>query len=166
MRASTSVSLTFVRATGDTPIDPDTGLPTVDIRMETPEGTTGQYGEKIPFNIFVSPSGTAYRLDNSASGVGGVIFPEEDGTITETVQVSFDGTNTASLPYPVSSISNPVWKGNSLGAVSLQGNNVISSQAGFSYLDIDVTRQYFGHSIMVPEQDADEFPVKIVGYIE
>lgn len=168
-RASASVNLTFVASLPDgteIPIDPETGLPVVQITMESDE-TTAAYGNKIFFRVFVSPSGTSYNLENSASQVGGRIYDEDSVDIPGVQKAEFNGSNIASLSPALekSDVVSTRWIGNNLGAISINGNQVVSTRSGLGTLEIKYKRKYFGYSIVVPVQPETSFPVKVAAYV-
>ncbi len=167
-RASTSVSLKFTARTPDgeeLPIGDD-GLPIVDISIEPVGDTTGVFGEKLYFNVFISPNDTTYTLENSASDKGGAFFNEGSGTVEESTSVTFAGTNEANMSVRPDSITSHSWQGNDLGAVSFSGSTVTCSKKGVGVLNINYAKNYFGHSIVVPPiAGLDFLEVAVVAYV-
>jgi|GEM_PF-4265936 len=167
-RASTSVTLRFVARTpeGDEiPVDED-GLPIVDISIEPVGDTTGLFGEKLYFNVFISPNSTAYTLENSASEKGSQFFQEGNGSIEDSTTVQFTGSNESSMTIRPDSITSHSWDANNLGAVSFSGQKVTASKAGVATLSVNYVRNFFGHSIVVPPiLGVDNLEVVVVAYV-
>jgi len=119
------------------------------------------YGEKIYFRVITIPKDMNIRLepsDGSVSNEGTGYFEYEE-------DVQFANTNEANTQYPIDSIVSSEWLGNSLGSISVVGDNIIrATESGVAILRLKYGVTYRSYAATVGPRDYPEYSVLV--YIE
>ncbi|ABK45291.1 hypothetical protein Mmc1_2798 [Magnetococcus marinus MC-1] len=117
--------------------------------------------------------GTAHLLVNNGSetdiqGISasaGTLLTNADQSFTIAEDVTFDGTNSATLSQPARAIQSVIWLGNDLGAVTLapDGMTLLASRAGIAIARITFTVRARSWRLSAPSRVAglDSFPVQV-----
>ncbi|ABK45054.1 hypothetical protein Mmc1_2555 [Magnetococcus marinus MC-1] len=117
--------------------------------------------------------GTAHLLVNSGPETAiqgittstGAVLANADQSFTVTEDVTFDGSNTATLSQPAQSIQSVIWLGNDLGALTLasDGMTVTSTNSSVAIARVTFTVLTRSWRLSVPSRVAglDSFPVQV-----
>ena len=125
-------------------------------------GRTAFYsGETAHLLVHAGPE--VSDIDMAAST--GTISANADQSYQITQDISFDGSNSASLNQPVVSIDSVIWLGTDLGELSLEtdGMTVTASNSGVAIARITCTVQAKSWGLSAPSTvaDLDSFPVQV-----
>lgn len=155
--ANSSMTVTFVTESSDS------ATIVVELDGEKIEEVYGEdktqflYGEKAYFKIYKYPSDLSIAITQS----DGTIASEGSGTSDESENITFTNSKTGSTSKPVKSVTGSEWLGNSLGAVSVVGEDVTANTKGVGILALDYTASFTRHSLTVSGKSEDEYPVLV-----
>ncbi|MBF0370318.1 MAG: hypothetical protein HQL52_12770 [Magnetococcales bacterium] len=103
--------------------------------------------------------------DISVAASTGTLSANADQSYQVTQDVSFDGSNSASLNQPAVSIDSVIWLGADLGEISLEtdGMTVTAANSGVAIARITCTIQAKSWGLSAPSEvaDLDSFPVQV-----
>ena len=119
------------------------------------------YGEKIYFRVITIPKDMNIRLESS----DGSVSNEGTGYFEYEEDVQFANTNEANTQYPIDSIISSEWLGNSLGSISVIGDNTIrTTESGVAILRLRYGVTYRSYAATVGPRDYPEYSILV--YIE
>ena len=118
-------------------------------------------GETAHLLVHAGPEVSEIDVASSA----GSLSANADQSYQVTQNVSFDGTNSASLNHPAISIDSVIWLGADLGNLSLEtdGMTVTSESSGVAIARVTCTVQAKSWGLSAPSEvaDLDSFPVQV-----
>lgn len=122
------------------------------------EKTKFLYDTKAYFRVYPFPTDLTLTIAPS----DGSVANEAGGLIQKTELVTFANEKEASTQFAIQSIISSKWFGNSLGAISASGGNVIrAASEGVAVLEITYTTLYVGKSLTLPFRAEPEYPVVV-----
>jgi len=115
------------------------------------------YGSKAYYQVFTSPEDLVLTQVQS----DGTISPEGSGTAEIEEFIHFVDSYESNVTYPVRSIISSEWLGTNLGAVSVEGDKIKSSQKGVGVLKITYSAYFRRFALSLSTRDEEVYYVMI-----